>query len=480
MLLLDFWPLRRFQLNPQHSTLNTLPPLLLEKLPFLLLTALACAVTLWAQGREHAIITVQRMPLNYRVANAVLSCYAYVGKTLWPTRLAVFYPHGHATLTWPILIAGAGLVLISAAFLWLRRFPCLAVGWLWFMGTLVPVIGLVQVGEQAMADRYTYIPSIGLFILVVFSLSDLAGRARLREAAMTVLASLALVACLITTRQQLGYWRSSEALYRHALAVTEGNYIADNNLAVDLFKRDHAEEAVGFYLTALRYAPNYADAHANLGNAYAKLKRRREAIAEYRVALRLDPNLARTHYYLANELLGDGDATGAEAHYQASLALGPDHPEAHYQLAIVLQARGEVAAATQHFHQALRLKPDWIEALNNLAWLLATQPEARFRDGKQALELASRAVALTHTNEAGPLDTLGGALAEVGRFTEAANTARTAARLAQAAGAADLEREIAAHLQCYEHGVPVRESGTATNAPANHPGRSRAGVGPPS
>jgi Tfp pilus assembly protein PilF len=145
-----------------------------------------------------------------------------------------------------------------------------------------------------------------------------------------------------------------------------------------------------------------------------------------------------------------------------------------------LQARGEVAAATQHFHQALRLKPDWIEALNNLAWLLATQPEARFRDGKQALELASRAVALTNTNKAGPLDTLGGALAEVGRFTEAASTARTAARLAQAAGAADLEREITAHLQCYERGIPFRESGTATNAPADLPGRSRAGVGPAS
>ena len=178
------------------------------------------------------------------------------------------------------------------------------------------------------------------------------------------------------------------------------------------------------------------------------------------------PKLARTHYFLANELLAEREAAAAE-HYQTALALQPDYAEAHYELAVVLLARDEVAEASRHYDEAIQLKPDWVEALNNCAWQLATQPDARFRDGGQAVALAAHAVALTRTNDAKLLDTLGGALAEVGRFPEAVDAARTATRLAQASGAVELEREIEVHRQSYERGQPVREPGTRALQPAN-------------
>src|ERR1035437_238355 len=256
-----------------------------------------------------------------------------------------------------------------------------------------------------MADRYSYLPSIGLFILGVFGLSELAARFRHGKAGLTVVTGLALAGYLAATRQQVGYWRNSEALFRHAIAVTQRNFAAFNNLGDALFAQGKKEEALGCFREAVRWQPDYADAHCSLAVVYAALKRRGEARTEFQIALQLKPKLARTHYFLANELLAEGEAAAAAEHYQTALALQPDYAEAHYQLAIMLLARDDVAGASRHYREAVRLKPDWVEALNNLSWLLATQPDARFRDGKQAVELAARRVVLTHTNEAKLLDT---------------------------------------------------------------------------
>ena len=460
LLLLDYWPLRRLQLS-------TLWRLSLEKAPFLLLAALSCGVTLWAQSRGGAITDTKDLPLDYRIANAVLSYYRYIGKTLWPTHLAAFYPHDLPTLTWGVWLAGAVLAVFSVVAWRLRKFPYVAVGWFWYAGTLVPVIGLVQAGAQAMADRYFYIPSIGLFIAGVFGLSDLARRFRHGAVWLTVITGLALAGCLATTQRQVGYWRNSEALFRHAIAVTQRNFAAYNNLGNDLFSHGKKEEALRCFSEAVRWKPDYAEAHCSLAVAYALLKRSSEARAEFQIALQLKPKQARTHYFLANELLAEGEAAAAAEEYQAAVTLRPDYAEAHYELGVVLLARDEVAEASRHYREAIRLNPDWIEALNNFAWLLATQPDARFRDGKQAVELAVRGVTLTHTNNAGMLDTLGEALAEAGRFPEALAAVRTAARLAQASGAAELGREIEAHRQCYERGQPVREPSTRALQPAN-------------
>jgi tetratricopeptide (TPR) repeat protein len=481
LLLLDYWPLRRSggcgvrnaeSGNDQGRFRRAgWGRLLLEKAPFLLLAALSCGVTLWAQGRGGAITAMRDLPASYRIANAILSYYRYIGKTLWPTHLAAFYPHGLPALTWEVWLAGAALLAFSAVALRLRKFPCVAVGWFWYVGMLVPVIGLVQVGGQAMADRYSYLPSIGLFIAGVFGLGELvrpeSKRARepkdlqkaalARTLALPVVTGLALAGCLAVTQRQVGYWRNSEALFRHAVAVTQRNFAAYNNLGNALFLQGKKEEALGCFREAVRWMPNYPDAHCSIAIACGALKRSADARAEFKIALQQNPKLARTHYYLANELLAEGEAAAAEEHYRTALALKPDHAEAHYELALLLLARNEVEEASRHYREAVRLRPDWLEALNNLSWLLATQPEARFRDGKEAVELAARAVALTRTNNAGALDTLAAALAEAGRFPQALDAARTAVRLARASGPAQLAEEIEARRQGYERRQPFRE-----------------------
>ena len=469
MVLLDYWPLRRLG-QPGSDEAKRFQAaswmrLALEKVPFLALAAMSCWLTLRAQSLGGAVITMTDLPLGVRIANVVLSYYRYVGKTLWPGHLAVFYPYQYTGMTGPIWLAGGGLAMVSAVVLWLGRFPYLAVGWLWYVGTLVPVIGLVQVGAQGMADRYSYLPCIGLFILGVFGASEVAARSRYAKAALSVVGGLALAGCLAAAQRQAGFWRNNESLYRHAIAVTKGNYVANNNLGTTLAGRGQWEEATGLYREALLWKPDYTDARCNLAAAYAALKRHPEAIAEYETALRMNPHLTRAHFFLGDEFFAGGDAASAEAHYRAALAMRPDYAEAHYRIGYLLLARNEVEDSIRHYREVVRLRPDWVEVLNNLSWLLASHPEARFRDGKLAVELAARGVALTHTNSPTLLDTFAGALAEAGRMAEAIQAARTAATLAQNTGPERLRREIETHLRCYEQGKPFRESGVLTSKP---------------
>jgi len=473
LLLMDYWPLRRAGCGADGQAGRfrraTWARLALEKVPFLLLAAISCVLTLRAQAAGGAIVAAEALSVPLRLASAAFAYYRYVGKILWPTHLAAFYPYSDPPLDWRVWMAALGLAVITATAMLLRKRPHAATGWLWFVGTLVPVIGLVQVGAQAMADRYTYLPSIGLFIAAAYGLGELAAPSRFAKAGLAALTVLVLASCLVATRRQLAYWRNSETLFRHAIAVTWNNYAAYNNLGIALETQDRVAEAAECYKNALVIFPRYADAHCNLATCYRKLKRTRDAIDEYQTALRIDPKNARTHYFLGNELLAEGSIARAIEHYRTGLALKPDHSDLHYQLATALLAQGEIADAYAHYREAIRLKPDFIEALNNLSWFLATQPDARFRDGKEALQLARRAVELTGTNNPGSLDTLAGALAETGRFREAAKTAQTAADLAKTQHAAGLERQIREHLQCYERGQPVRDTNSAAIKPEDQP-----------
>jgi tetratricopeptide (TPR) repeat protein len=458
MLLLDYWPLGRIGMGPAKAPWKRIA---LEKLPFLLLAALSCAVTLRVQAHGGALAAIRDFPLELRIGNVERSYYQYLWKSLWPQHLAVFYPFEPSELTPLSWLAGGLLVILSVLVLRLRTFPFLAVGWFWYLGTLVPVIGLVQVGSQAMADRYTYFPAIGIFILAVFGARELAVCIRSGTAILAGASSLTLLACLIMARQQVSYWRNSETLFHHAIEVTQGNFVACNNLGVALEARGEKAEATQWYLEALRMKPDYADAHCNLADCYIALKRPREAISEFQAALRLNPRLARAHYLLANQLLAEDEVSAAEDHYEAALAIKPDYAEAHYQMAVVLLAEGKAAESTFHYRAALRLKPDWIEALNNLAWLLATSPEPSLRNGNQSLELAARGVKLTYTNDARLLDTLGAALAELGRFSDAINASQTGSSLAKASRETDLEKEIEEHVKEYQKRQPIRETSPA-------------------
>ena len=386
LLLLDVWPLCRMTLPVRWSS-GPLAGLLREKAPLFALSAASCVVTFVAQRGGGAVKTLLDFTFVERLANGVVAYASYLGKAVWPATLAILYPYRHlGLLTWEV--AGSALLLAGVTAMALRlasRAPYLAVGWLWYLGTLVPVIGLVQVGGQAMADRYTYVPFVGLFVAIAWGLGELARGSRLSRGAAACAALAAVLPLGLVTRTQVGYWADAVALYEHALAVTSDNWLVHNNLGLVLFKRGRTMEAIAHYEEALRIWPDYAEAHFNLGIALGKEGRRLEAIEEYEQALRKRPDLADAHYNLGNELLDAGRPAEAIRHYGDALRLKPDDGEARNNLGNALARLGRLEEAVEQYREALRLSPGLAKAHVNLglAFLrLGRIPEAigRFQE----------------------------------------------------------------------------------------------------
>lgn len=473
LLLLDYWPLFRF--TPQKGELAgrykhaSAVHLFVEKVPFILVAAVTCGVTLWAQHAAGAVASLHNEPMTVRLVNATESYFRYVGEMAWPENLSVIYPFTDAKPDPVFWLAAFGLLAITVILLRLRNAPYMIVGWLWFLGTLVPVIGLVQVGVQAMADRYTYFPSIGFFILVVLGLAELAQRFSHGKTVLVALTILVFGGYLQAAHRQVEYWRDSETLFRRAVAVTRNNFMAFNRLGIALEDRGDWSVAMECFKNATKALPEFVDAHCNLGECYWRLNQPDEAKAEFQFVFRLEPNNAKAHYFLGNVLLSQDDVGGAIAQYRCALQLSPEHADLHCRLATALIAAGQVEEGLSHYQEAVRLKPDWAEALNDLSWTLATQADARSRDGKQAVGFALRAVALTHTNDPGKLDTLAAAYAENGQFQFAQQAADKAVELARAAGNLTLAETFTGRLRLYEKSQPFRETSPSAEVQGKSP-----------
>ncbi|MCP4717685.1 MAG: tetratricopeptide repeat protein [Deltaproteobacteria bacterium] len=398
LLLLDFWPLGRLR----KGWGAVLP----DKIPFFVLSAAACAVTLAVQQNIASISSLSAIPFTVRIANAVVSYAAYLGKMLWPLDLSVFYPYPEMLPWWQVTGAGLLLVGISAGVFSLRRrFPFLLAGWLWYLGALVPVIGLAQSGAQAMADRFVYIPLIGIYVMLAWGLSKCLRREM--RGLTAAAAVMVLAACMLLTARQVRYWKDSVTLFNQALAVTQRNFVmhnnlgvvyarqgsvseaavhfreavrinpgyyeAHNNLGAALARQGLSEQAAGYYRAALRIDPGFADAHNNLGAVLEQSDRLDEAVSAYEIAVKHDPQHVRALVNLGGVLLKQGRLDEAVRRCESALRLEPTAVDAHYNMGVALARQGRAAAAVGHYNEVLKYDPAYVKAHNNLGVLLYQQ-----------------------------------------------------------------------------------------------------------
>jgi protein O-mannosyl-transferase len=427
LLLLDYWPLDRLSVSDKTKKdsgfWQSAKPLVVEKIPMFVLAAASSVITLFAQAAGGAVVSVGRMPLLVRSGNAAQAYVEYLEKMMLPIGLVPFYQHPWHLLFWPSLAAMAFLTALTVVLLWAgRKRPYLTVGWLWYLGTLTPVIGLVQVGGQQMADRYTYWPLVGLFVLLVWGAAELAGYwGRRGTLLLVVLAGAVLATCSVMTSIQVRRWADSETLFRYTLEVTGGNPVVHNNLGIALVQNNKLAEAASHYQEALRLSPNYTEAHGNFGNLLVAENKLQEAAAQYLFVLRLNPKDFLAYQKLGDVLGRQGKFHEAEAEFCKAMQLDPSSANIRCDLAMSLQKQGKTDEALHWYEESLRLRPNQPDVLNHIAWIRATHPDAKFREGAEAVTLAQRCVALSQ-DEADYLETLAAAYAEAGRFQEAVAT----------------------------------------------------------
>ena len=373
LLLLDVWPLGRARLLADSAGRVTWSSLLeqgpvirklvWEKLPLFALGAASSVVTFAVQQQGGAVGSLEAAPFDFRVANAVVSYVAYIGKMLWPAGLAAMYPFPSELAGWKVFGSLFVLIGVTVAALWavqsggMKR-AYLPVGWFWYVGTLVPVIGLVQVGSAAMADRYTYVPLIGLFVIVAWGVPELLGEWPGRRAMLPAAAGVVICACAVAARSQVWYWQGDQPLWNHALEVTTGNYLAHHNLAEALAREGKLDEALAHYAEAIRLRPEYGDAYNNLGLILMMQRRNEEALPFFAEAVRLKPGLAEAHNNMGVALKNMGRLDEAIAELREALRIMPDHANAHYNLGNALALQGNTDEALAHYGRALELRPD--------------------------------------------------------------------------------------------------------------------------
>ena len=435
LLVLDYWPLKRVRSqNSELGSQRNLLALVVEKLPLVALSVVSSVVTFAAQ--RGAVGWTEQLPVLARINNAVVTYAAYMWQMLWPVKLAVFYPHPESQLPlWEIILCLLLLIGITAAAVVLRKSrPYFITGWLWYLGMLVPVIGLVQVGWQGRADRYTYLPQIGLYIAITWGIADVTAAWRWQREILT--AGTAIVVGLLSWRAsvQASYWRDSETLFTHALAVTSNNDVAKNNLGIVFLQKGNLDEAISLLQAAVDLRSENSPAHENLAKA----------------------------------LLQKGQVTDALVHYRRLLELQPDNIEVHNIVGTVLVQQGQAREAVEEWQKVLAIQPDNGNAMSNLAWVFATSPDDSLRDGAKAVQLAEQAMRISGGRIPIIFRTLAAAYAENGRFSEAIQTAQRGIELANSRGNSGLATELQSNIVLYQERQPLRDPSLTNGSSSPH------------
>ena len=426
LLLLDYWPLARIK--------GQFGKRVLEKVPLITLSAVSSVITFLVQ--KGVVGRTEELPILERINNAVVSYVLYIWQMLWPANLAVFYPHPENRLPlWETVSCLVLLTCTTAVAIALRkRRPYLITGWLWYLGMLVPVIGLVQVGWQGRADRYTYLPQIGLYIAATWGVADLTAFYRRQRTALSTAAILVIGALIWCAWVQTSYWRDSERLFRHAAAVTTNNDVADNNLGIVFLGQGKVDQAISLLQTAVDLRPDNSPAHENLAKALIQKGRVAEALMHYRKLLELEPH----------------------------------NMEVHNIVGTVLVQQGRVTEGVEEWQKVLAVEPDNGNAMSNLAWVFATSPDQSLRDGPKAVQLAAQALRISGGRIPILFRTLAAAYAEDGRFSEAVQTAQRGIELASSQGNSDLVTELQGAIALYQEGRPLRDPSLTNGSSPPH------------
>jgi tetratricopeptide (TPR) repeat protein len=499
LIVLDYWPLRRFggAASASATTASSgsgymapgLRHLLREKLPLLGMAIIFSIIQVISAS--EGLLDTTRLPMTTRIENALVAYTTYIGQMFLPINLAVFYPHLESAIEgWKIGLSIAVLAGISAVVIACRKErPYLVVGWLWFLGMLFPVIGLIQSGELARADRYTYLPQIGLYLLFTWLVSDLLSVFRYRTILAGGLALASVTALAIGAKNQTATWRDSETLWRHALACTVGNYVAHDNLGSELSRQGRISEAISHHRQSIDINPRYYRAASNLGILLLDLGQTREAIFWLEKAITINADYAIGHINLGSALLAIDDFDGAIMHYQRALAIAPRNPVAEANLGLAYSRSGRIANAIDRYERALEWDPDYVKAHanlgsallqegrareavahleralalapefsiveNQLAWIRATSSLSDVRDVSTAIRLAEHANLLAKSGQPIFLRTLAIAYGEAGRYSEAVATARRALPLAEARSDTRLVEALHGDIERLETGTPL-------------------------
>lgn len=487
LLLIDYWPLKRFESSSRWSLVR-------EKLPMFALAGASGVMAFVAQRLGGLIAPDEVFPLGVRVSNAFLSLLKYVWLMILPRNLSVCYVHpGRSLPVWLVVLCAVVVAAITAIAIRRRsRTPYLFVGWLWYLATILPVIGIVQVADQGLADRYIYIPMVGLLMIAAWGLPDLMSwffAPRLKPV-FTAAACAAVLVLTLTAHKQVSYWRDGETMYRQvvrvnptsrtgysglgsalsakgqheeaqscllkALEIDPRDYVSRINLGIDLAMQRKLDEAVYYLDEAHEMCPEEPRANYNLARILVMQGKIKEAHSHFLQAVRSQPSFVEARIGLANTMILQGRTNDAILHYEKAIDLCPNHAGSHVLLAGALEEQRRMGDAIRHYRTALRLDPNRWDAANNLAWILATQPSSTSSDRREAIRLAERTCRLAQNSNAALLDTLAAAYAADGRYGDAASAARLALGLAESAKQVETARELREKLQRYETRLPRR------------------------